>query len=237
MFSLAALAAVLVLAAFAWASPATCPMCGREVGADYRFCPYDGAAIPEPHCPRCDRTLARDWSFCPWDGTPLGPGAAAPPAPPAAAPGATPPRPAPARPAPLVESVPRSGPAPAERQRAPEGGDRRKNPYDVIEDLFRAIAAGDQATIRSVYDWNRFFPEETDATREERVASYVARLVERVKPTLAGCDRLPVEIKLGRTDAKIKVLLRKSDTHAPVAEYEFALSNDGNGWAVVGIKP
>lgn len=228
-FVLATLAiALLVMPALAQ----NCPKCGRDVGADYRFCPYDGTALPEPHCPKCDRALDREWSFCPWDGTAVAKPHAA-----AEAPVAKPPAPAPSTP--LVETLPRSGPAPEQSAvHSGDSGDKRAtNPVDTIDALFRSIAASDEAGIRRLYSWSRFFPHATAAELEGQISSYVKRLVERVKPTLVGSERVPVDIKLGKADARIKVLVRKTSDHATVAEYDFTLVDEGKGWIIAGIKP
>jgi hypothetical protein len=193
----------------------SCPKCGRDVSPDYRFCPYDGAAIPEPRCPKCGHALEREWSFCPFDGTARG-GAA-----PAAAPADA------------------AKPAPAPAAAAGAGAQDRLggNPFDTIEALFRSIAAGDDAGIRRLYDWPRFFPEVRPADLDTEIAGYVKRLIERVKPTLEGSERQLVDVKLGRADARIKVSLRKVGTHAAIAEYDFTLVDAGRGWTIAAIKP
>src|SRR5437016_2363086 len=122
--TLAFAAAVLAIAALVLPALAqNCPKCGRDVGADYRFCPYDGSALPEPHCPKCDRALDREWSFCPFDGTPVATPHAAAAEPPVAKP------PAAGASTPLVETLPRSGPAPEQTShRADPGEQRATNP-------------------------------------------------------------------------------------------------------------
>lgn len=245
-----ALAPFAVFASAAAGADQVCPRCEKPVPGDYRFCPYDGSEIPDPTCAKCERKMRRDWRFCPFDGTAIGPRLAAPgaaPAPAAAAvpaPAATPaPAAVPAAPpaaprAPLVETLPRPGAAPVEtRLREPEGERRSKSPYDTVEDLFRAIAAGDEAWIRRLYAWPRFFPKASEGEMDAEIDGYVKRLVERVRPTLAGRERRLSHIALGRADATITVELRDIASRAVVSEYEFKLADEGKGWAIVAIKP
>jgi len=59
------------------APPATggaiCPKCGKQAGADAKFCPADGTKfdLSKPLCPKCHKTYAKGVKFCPTDGSKL----------------------------------------------------------------------------------------------------------------------------------------------------------------------
>jgi hypothetical protein len=107
----------------------------------------------------------------------------------------------------------------------------------AVDDLFRAIAAGDEAWIKRLYDWKKFFPDVAPRDLDAMVDAYVKRLVERVRPAIEGRERIPTRIALGSKDATIAVALRDRATRAITAEYEFTLADEGSGWTIVKIKP
>ena len=129
-----------------------------------------------------------------------------------------------ALPAPTGASVP-----------APETG--RGNPYDTVEDLFRAIAASDEGWIKKLYRWEIFFADSAPEKLDERVSDYARRLIAKVGPTLKGRERVPVDIKLTPEVSEMKVALRDVTSRAIVATYEFKLVRGADGWKITSIRP
>jgi hypothetical protein len=180
-------------------------------------------AAPDAACPKCARPGQPGWKFCPYDGFALVDADArhdAAPATPTAA----------SRPAPLgATSAPASAPKLEVRE--------NQNPYDAVEDLFRAITVGDEAAIRKLYRWEAFFQDLSLGARQEKIAEYIDRLMKRVGPTLKGRQRYPADIKILGDEADFRVELRQSGSRDAVAAYDFRLTRGPDGWKIVSIRP
>jgi hypothetical protein len=171
------------------------------------------ALAADPACPACKRQVAADWRFCPWDGGALDEGAAT-----------------------KATALAPTSTATTPTRDSLEAA--RANPIDTIEDLFRAIAAGDEQWIRRLYRWETFFGAAADpATLEEKRADYSKRLIAKVRPTLAGRERFPSDIKLSPDVAELKIVLRDRATRAVAANYEFKLTRGDDGWKITSIRP
>ena len=49
-----------------------CPKCGRNVSADFEYCPYCGTKLPKAsYCPHCGALLPPGAKFCPKCGKPI----------------------------------------------------------------------------------------------------------------------------------------------------------------------
>lgn len=248
-------ATAVVLAAVVPAAHArpNCPECGRELADSFRFCPFDGTALPQNRtCTACARPMDAQWRFCPYDGTRLERTGerTAPVGPPAA--GQPPSSPAPAGAvAPGAAGAAAVARGPAGTAAAPAG-----NPLDTVEALLEAVREGEATRIRGLYDWERFFAEQDErraaaagepaagprtpagpAELEARIAAYIQRLLERVRPTLAQTRHRVTDVKLDRSSARLRVEIRRRDTAELVQSYDFSLAHTPNGWRIVHIAP
>jgi hypothetical protein len=221
--------AILVVAAGP-AYAVLCPTCGRDAEDTHRFCPHDGTKLPEPGCPECKRPVDPSWSYCPFDGRPLQartPSAPASPAP------ATPP--AAAAPAPGGSGEAAAGATgstvPAGAPKLPPG-----SPLAVVDTLFEAIEAGSVETIRPLYLWPAFFPDVPLEELDAKVTAYITRLIDGVRPTIAGSTRGTPKLFLGSNEATVRVAVRSADTRQ-ATEYIFTLVADSDGWKITSIRP
>lgn len=218
-----------------------CPKCKRDVPDAYRYCPFDGTRLPSPPCPHCHKAMQPDWRFCPFDGTSLtgspfpatgAQGDAA-----TTKDGSTTHADAEAATAKSGTGTPGAGTAVAgpavAKELPPPTGD---NPIETIDRLFRAIQGKNVATIRGLYRWDRFFGK-SGADLEPRIRSYVSRLTEQVGPIAERTDRVPVRVNLAPRNATLGIALRDRHTHAVLQEYDFELTDEGDGWRIVKVRP
>ncbi|GIW72955.1 MAG: hypothetical protein KatS3mg102_2497 [Planctomycetota bacterium] len=121
---------------------------------------------------------------------------------------------------------------------------------------WKRCARGEATRIRGLYDWERFFAEQDErraaaagepaagprtpagpAELEARIAAYIQRLLERVRPTLAQTRHRVTDVKLDRSSARLRVEIRRRDTAELVQSYDFSLAHTPNGWRIVHIAP
>jgi hypothetical protein len=90
----------------------------------------------------------------------------------------------------------------------------------TVDDVFRAIGAGDARWIRRLYRWDVFFAGTPAEKLDQRVNDYVERLVARVKPTLENRRRDLTDIKLFPDEAQATISVTDLASHEKVATYE-----------------
>jgi hypothetical protein len=265
LFALAVAAALAAYAPLARAAGFICPRCHVAGEEGWRFCPYDGARLVLDGAPKPGGAPAGATPtavVAPTPETAPAPASSDAPASSARASDSTSafgaaPAPAPSSEVPGAPEAPSAADAPTASARpdglTPRGrreiaqrrleGARdaleaaRSNPMDTVDDLFRAIAAGDARWMRRLYRWDVFLAGVAPAELDAREAAYCDRLIARVKPTLAGRDRFPAHVALTADTADLTIQLRDRETRETIESYEFKLTKGEDGWKITLIRP